>query len=126
MTLSWKNSYAAILLSVALSGCVSNGFRDRMAEFIESDERATKPDRVRIETEYLTVPEEFYDREACPPPVSLTPVEIANILREGDYNAVFVAPHIQNNEECYLNMRRIEQWNDRAEQLNERNTDEEN
>lgn len=100
-----------VILAVLVAGCST--LRDRAAEFIESDARATRPDRVRIETEYLTVPEEYLE---CPPPVSLTPQEIARITSEGDYNELFVAPLYANNETCYLNMQRIERFNESVEQ----------
>lgn len=90
------------------------GFRDGLASAIETDERKTRPDRVRIVTELLPVPSEYTNRTACPPPVYLTPAEIAQIESEEHYNRVFVAPLYSNNETCYLNMRRIERFSESA------------
>lgn len=114
---------AIILSSLLLVACgtvnsYTDGVRDRIAGFIESEERATKPDRVQVRLEYVTIPEDLYDMQACPPPVSLSPEEIARLTTEGAYNELFVAPLYSNNELCFLSMRRIERYNDSVEERN--------
>lgn len=111
----------AIILAAALlvTSCSTlDGTRDRIAEFVETDERANAPDRVRLVPEYITIPEEFLGDTACPPPVQLTPQEIARITSEGDYNELFVAPLYANNEQCYLNNQRIQRFNDNQARIN--------
>ena len=107
------NKLIAILAAVFLvTSCTTfDGIRDRTAEFIETEERSTRPDRVRIVPEYIPIPDEYLGEDACPPPVMLSPQEIARITSEGEYNEFFVAPLYANNEECYLNTQRIERFN---------------
>lgn len=106
--------------ALALTGCSTfDSTRDGLAQFIETEERREKPDRVRIETVYEPIPSEYYDEQACPPPVSLTPQEIARLVNEGDYNEHFVAPLFANNETCFLGMRRIERYSEDINTLNE-------
>jgi len=103
----------ALALAFATPGCAT--FRDNLASVIETEERKTRPDRVRIVTEEVSVPEEYYNIKACPPPVYLTPQQIAEIESEEDYNRMFVAPLYSNNETCYLSMRRVERFSESLE-----------
>lgn len=114
-----KKILTTSLAALILVGCGSTAnLRDGLAQFIETEDRRIGPDRVRIETVYEPIPSELYSIEACPPPVSLTPQEIARLVDEGDYNEQFVAPLFANNETCYLGMRRIENYSEDINRLN--------
>lgn len=122
-----KNSILAGLAALMLAACSTiNDARDGLAGFIETDARQNRPDRVRLVPEYIPIPEQYLTDDACPPPVSLTPQEIARITTEGEYNEFFVAPLYANNEECYLNTRRIERFNQSQIDANNINKDEAN
>ena len=120
-----RNSLITIACTAfLLTSCSTlDGTRDRIAEFVETDARANDPDRVRLVPEYVPIPNEFLGAEACPPPVQLTPQEIARITSEGDYNELFVAPLYANNEECYLNNQRIQRFNDTQVRINRQTQD---
>ena len=102
-----------LIMSLVVASCgTMDNFRDGFAGMIETEGRATQVDRVQHVPTYIPIPNEFLDNEACPPPVYLTPEEIARITTEGRYNEYFVAPLYSNNEDCYLNTRRLERYND--------------
>lgn len=122
-----RNSLIAIFAALALASCSTlDSARDGLAGFIETDARQNAPDRVRLVPEYIPIPEQYLNEDACPPPVSLTPQEIARITTEGEYNELFVAPLYANNEECYLNTRRIERFNRSQIEANAANEDQVN
>lgn len=115
---------AIISAALLVTSCSTlDSTRDRIAEFVETDARANAPDRVRLVPEYVPIPDEFLGEDACPPPVQLTPQELARITSEGDYNELFVAPLYANNEECYLNNQRIQRFNDTQVNINRRTQD---
>lgn len=95
--------------AVSLTSCAS--LRDDLAYVIETEDRKTRPDRVRTEIRYIDVPEEYLTEEACPPPIELTLEEITALETEEDYNDAFVIPLYSNNEKCYLNTKRIKAFN---------------
>lgn len=115
----------AILTAMMLvTSCSTlDGARDRIAGFVETDERANAPDRIRLVPEYVRIPDEYLGVDACPPPVQLTPQEIARMTSEGDYNELFVAPLYANNEQCYLNNQRIQRFNDNQVRINRQTRD---
>lgn len=107
-----RNSLVLIFACLSLASCSTfDGTRDGLASFIETEARKDAPDRIRLVPEYVPIPSQYLGPDACPPPVSLTPQDIARITSEGDYNELFVAPLYANNEQCFLNNQRIERFN---------------
>lgn len=115
---------AILAAMILVTSCSTlDGTRDRIAGFVETDERANAPDRIRLVPEYVRIPDEYLGVDACPPPVQLTPQEIARMTSEGDYNELFVAPLYANNEQCYLNNQRIQRFNDNQVRINRQTRD---
>lgn len=106
--------------SLVLTGCATSidNFRDGLAAAIETEERATKPDRVQIVPEYVEIPDQYTNREACPPPPVIDPEDIAEWTWEGDYNQNYVAVVFSNNEKCFLSMRAIDRYDETQAGLN--------
>lgn len=108
-----RNSLILLASVLFLTSCGTiNDVRDNLAYAIETEERRTAPDRVRIVPEYVPVPDQFLGEGACPPPSIPSPEEIARMTWEGEYNERVVAPLYSNNEMCYLNNQRIIRFND--------------
>jgi len=77
-------------------------------------------DRVKIETVFSTIPDDYM---TCPlPPV--VPAEILSMILqsetgEDDYNRIMVTEYFNNNETCARNMARIRRLNQRWQDHND-------
>lgn len=74
--------------------------------------RAPEIDRVKIETQYITVPEEYLECGDSFP--FLTPEQLAEIIYEDQFGLEYVVPLYYTAEECMQNMERIRDWNERV------------
>jgi len=102
----------ALLIAFSISGCASlDDLRDKSAAFIETDARATRPDRVLRIPQYIPIPDEFVAASACPPPTMLSPQRISELIWQSEIDTEFTAALFSNNETCFLNAQRIRRYN---------------